>query len=42
MTAEPKILGNGSYKPRNLGAGMLVAEEVDPITLSCFAMATRG
>jgi len=33
--------GNGSYKRRNLEAGVPVAKEVNPVMQFCFAMETR-
>ena len=33
--------GNGFYKPRSLEAGTSAVREVDPITVSCFAMEIR-
>jgi len=33
--------GNGSYKQRNLEAGVPVVKEVNPVMQFCFAMETR-
>jgi len=37
-----KMLGNGSYKPRNLEAGTLAMREEHLITQFCFAMVAQG
>jgi len=41
-TAELKMWGNGSYRPRNLKAGTPAVGEVNPITQFYFAMGIRG